>query len=213
MSPKYVNIALFLIFLLFSGTIHELCHALAADHFGDPTPAMDNRLTLNPIPHVDPVWTLIMPAVLLLMSGGTFAFGGAKPVSMNPANFRNPERDFTIAALVGPLSNFVLAAFAIFLAMVIKSVAGLSSFTVRVLYVFYLTNIILGVFNMIPFPPLDGSRLLRYFLPPDMKRQYDKLSGMTGMFLIVVLAFTGVFGLILNPFLSFSRFVFFRMIG
>ncbi len=198
------TLLLFLIFLLFSGTLHELAHALAADYFGDPTPGMNGRLTLNPIPHIDPIWTLVMPAVLLIMSGGQFAFGGAKPVSMNPANFRDPERDFTIAALVGPLSNFILAAIAIFIGRVFVYFDYLPMIIVRAVFIFYFTNIILGLFNMIPVPPLDGSRLLRFFLPPDLKRQYDRFSGMPGMFLILALAMLGVFNMILGPFIIYS---------
>ncbi len=201
MSPNVVKGVFFVVFLLFSGTVHELSHAYAADYYGDSTPRLNNRLTLNPLPHIDPVWTIIMPVGLLFLSGGSFAFGGAKPVSMNPANFRNPERDFTIAAAVGPLSNFVLAGLCIAVAVLVRGTGFYTNGIHLALYLFYFTNIILGVFNLIPIPPLDGSRILRYYLPRSMKQQFDQLSGPAGMVIILILAFSGFFGLILGPFI------------
>jgi Zn-dependent protease len=212
MSNRFVQGAFFVVFLLFSGTVHELCHALAADYFGDNTPRFNNRLTLNPIPHIDPIWTILMPVGLLFLSGGAFAFGGAKPVSMNPANFRHPERDFTIAAAVGPLSNFVLAGICIIVTIVIERFGGLNEGVYMAMYLFYFTNIILGGFNLIPIPPLDGSRILRYYLPRSVKKQFDRLSGPMGMVLIIILAFSGIFGLVIGPFINQARHLFNLMV-
>jgi len=208
MSAKTLSIILFVVYLIFSGTIHEYCHARAADYFGDPTPGMNNRLTLNPIPHLDPMWSLIMPVAMLALSGGAFAFGGAKPVSMNPMNFRYPERDFTIAAVVGPISNLVLAAAGLLIGYVINLFWPLSSFAYLAIRIFYLANIILAVFNMIPIPPLDGSRVLRFFLSPEMKRKFDQMSGILGIVIIIALAYSGVLSTLMYPFL----WVFYRVL-
>ena len=221
MSSGLVQGVFFVVFLLFSGTVHELSHALAADYFGDNTPRFNNRLTLNPIPHIDPIWTLLMPVGLLLLSGGQFAFGGAKPVSMNPANFRHPQRDFTIAAAVGPMSNFILAFVGILISIFMVQLGYVEyadfdlrsdDITATALYLFYFTNIILAGFNLIPIPPLDGSRILRYYLPRSMKQQFDQLSGPMGMVIILILALSGVFGFVLHPFIIYSIEFFLYMI-
>ncbi len=202
---KIIQGVMFVAFLLFSGVIHELCHALAADYFGDPTPRMNERLTLNPVPHISLMWTIIMPVVILVMSNFTFAFGGAKPVQMNPARFRHPERDFTIAAAVGPLSNFALAIIPLAVLLVLPF-RFKSGSVLNVLFIFYLANIILGLFNLIPIPPLDGSRVVRYFLSREMKETYDQLSGPAGIMVILGLEFGSRFilgfsliWLVLNP--------------
>lgn len=170
--PFLATLVIWIVFLLFSGVIHEYCHALAAHRQGDPTPSQQGRVTLNPIPHIDPIWTIAMPAVLLLASNGAFAFGGARPVAMNPAHFRDPEKGFTIAAAVGPLSNFALALIPLGIALVYLPDEPLVHYA---LSVFYFVNILLGVFNLIPIPPLDGSRILRFVLPTRWKRFMDQM--------------------------------------
>ncbi len=163
------RILLMVVPVLLALTVHEYAHGLAAYRLGDNTAKNEGRLTLNPLAHLDPIGTL-----MLFFSG---LFGWAKPVPFNPANFRNPVRDTTLVALAGPVSNFLLA---IVLTAVFKAAAHLGLFDAlfsalgagladNVLHMFYLAilvNISLGFFNLLPFPPLDGFKVLAYFLPP-----------------------------------------------
>jgi Zn-dependent protease len=169
-------------------TIHEFCHALAADKLGDPTPRSYGRLTLNPIPHIDPIGTIILP----LFSALTHLpmIGWAKPTPIDPYNFRHPRRDETIVALAGPLSNFILA----FLLS-------------RLPYSFahYIANIslYLGIFNLFPIPPLDGSKVLLNILPIDTAVKIESAFERYGFILIALLIVSGLLTRILDPIFSF----------
>ena len=156
------NILLMIIPVLMALTVHEYAHALAAYHLGDGTAKLEGRLTLNPLAHLDPIGTLMLFLSKMI--------GWAKPVPFNPANFKNPVRDTTLVALAGPVSNFILA---VALSLVFKIFGLLGLFTLapigrELAFIFQLTilfNISLGFFNLIPLPPLDGFKVLSYFLP------------------------------------------------
>jgi Zn-dependent protease len=145
--------------LLLAVTIHELAHGLVADRLGDPTARLNGRLTLNPLPHIDP-----LGAVAFVFVG----FGWAKPVPVNAYNLKHPRRDMAFVAAAGPLSNFILAFLAIVVLRLLLPVAALPfvveplKLVVQFIFVF---NVGLGVFNLIPLPPLDGGHFLPYFLP------------------------------------------------
>ncbi len=183
--------------LIFSVVVHEVAHGLAAYALGDSTARDNGRLTLNPLPHLDPMMTLVVP-VLFYFSLGT-AFGGAKPVPVNYFNLRNPKRDMMLIGAAGPLSNFVLA-FVSLLALVLLSRTGLPyiSGVVVVLLALYQINLLLIAFNLIPIPPLDGSRILTGLLPPGPARAYASLEPY-GFIIIVALLFTGLLGWIYRP--------------
>jgi len=151
--------------ILFGLTIHEFSHGLVAWRLGDPTAKMMGRLTLNPLKHLDPIGTI---ALFL------FRFGWAKPVPIDPRNFRHPTRDMAISSLAGPAANLLTAAVAgiILRVLFLFHVGGF--FTTLVMY-FVLFNLILCFFNLIPIPPLDGSRLLYHLLPPDLAAGYARL--------------------------------------
>ena len=161
-----------LIVLLFSVVIHEVSHGAAAYRLGDPTAKLMGRLTLNPIKHLDFFGSLIMPFSVFLLTGGRFVFGWAKPVPFNPANLKNPRLGSALVALAGPLSNFCLAViFSLAARLLAGSAAGsaggadfAAAASVLVGYV-VLINLLLAVFNLVPIPPLDGSKILFYFLP------------------------------------------------
>ncbi len=169
-------------------TIHEVSHGWVARRFGDPTAEMAGRLTLNPIHHIDPIGALMIFIV---------GFGWAKPVPVNPRYFRRPGRDMMWVALAGPISNLVLAiACAIALRIVIyahyNSVAFPAEATMALVRFFRFgitINVVLAAFNMIPIPPLDGSRVVAYFLPPHLERPYRELDryGLIMVVLIVVI--------------------------
>jgi Zn-dependent protease len=175
--------------LLIAVTVHELAHALVADRLGDPTPRALGRLTLNPLPHIDP-----LGALAFVLAG----FGWAKPVPVNANHFKNPLRDMTWVAVAGPIANF-LAAFAALVLLVALELTGfLPKAASRALWYIYTFNLVLGIFNLIPLPPLDGGHFLPYLLP---RRLAGALHGFErwGMLILLVLVFTGIIQRILGP--------------
>jgi Zn-dependent protease len=147
----------FLIILIFSIIIHEIAHGYMAEWFGDPTARLAGRLTLNPVPHIDPLGSIILPALMLFGSGGTFAFGWAKPVPYNPYNLRNFKWGTIWVGLAGVLANLALATiFGLMLRYSMELGITDMQFAKMLATIVYL-NIVLAVFNMIPFPPLDGA--------------------------------------------------------
>lgn len=157
MDPS--RLLIYFIFVVPSAIIHEYAHGFVADKLGDPTARYAGRLTLNPLAHIDPVGTLLLPLFLAYASGGTFMFAYAKPVPYNPYNLKYPKWGPALVGMVGPASNLLLAlVFSIILRFVSGGLAEVISLLI-------LVNIVLGVFNLVPIPPLDGSKLLFAVLP------------------------------------------------
>ncbi len=191
------NNIIFLIFqlavLIFSVMIHEISHGYVAEHLGDPTARNAGRLTLNPIKHLDFFGSFLLPIMLFVVSRGTFVFGWAKPVPYNPAYLKNPKTGAGKIAFAGPISNLILAAvFGIFLRLlpVIGYPAGLplASFFSLIVYM----NILLAIFNMVPLPPLDGSKVLFSLLPPgETSFQITTFLERYGLFLLMFFMFFG----------------------
>ena len=174
--------------LLLAVVIHEVAHGWVAYKCGDPTARDMGRLTLNPVPHIDLNMTIIMPIFIYIMSGGRAIFGGAKPVPINPNNFRNPKRDMILVSLAGCASNFITA---IFFALLIRlGIAGIvPAFTMLCVYG-VLINILLGVFNLIPIPPLDGSKVLMAVLPHRQMMSYIRFERY-GIILVMLFFYFG----------------------
>jgi Zn-dependent protease len=197
-----------LMVFLFAISFHESAHAWMANRCGDPTARMLGRITLNPIKHIDPVGTILLPLIALLT--GIPMLGWAKPTPVDPRNFRNPKLDDIKTSVIGPISNFVMAGAALLILMAIAAVSRTgSSFIGMIVYnypdlseitqnrsllmpvcllVYELMsiNVILGVFNLIPVPPLDGSHVLRHFLPGPILKIYDTV-GWLGLMALVYL--------------------------
>lgn len=182
--------------ILVALAFHEFAHALVADKLGDPTPKSYGRLTIEPWPHLDLIGFI---AILLI------GFGWAKPVPIDPRNFKRPKRDEIIVSLAGPIANLFLALlfagivyiFAYFNIMQRVSVAAQGFFWVVLYYVIWI-NIILLIFNLLPIPPLDGSHIITNLLPPEQAQKFAFLSSYS-MIILLVLMFTGVFSLLLGP--------------
>lgn len=182
--------------LVESIVIHEMAHGYVALLFGDRTAKYQGRLTLNPIPHVDPVMTIIMPIAAFILSRGTFIIGGAKPVPVNPYNFRRQVLGDICVSVAGVVANFLIAIVMIMLINVVQFIFGGSQaiLVVKILLNVALLNIVLAMFNLIPIPPLDGSHLFKYLLPQGLRRGYENL-GRTGMGFIILIILINIPGL------------------
>ncbi len=183
--------------------LHEVAHGFVAEKRGDPTARYMGRLTLNPLPHIDPMGLLVF---VLTSLSGAFIFGWAKPVPVNPRHFKNPSKDMMLVALAGPMSNLALAFFfALALRLLIQFLSPLE-WGHNATYVFFVLMLQAGIIincglcwlNMLPIPPLDGSKVLAYFLPPHMAWQYLNAEKYGFIILLLLLA-TGVLGYILGP--------------
>jgi len=192
-----MDLILFLIILIFSVVIHEVSHGVVAEKFGDPTARLAGRLTLNPIPHIDLFGSVLLPVIMYLSFG--FVFGAAKPVPVNYLNLRNPKRDMALVALAGPISNFILG---LGCAVPLKfNLISLQSPGGEFLLQVVLLNFILAIFNIIPIPPLDGSKILASLLSDRLLPGFLAVERY-GFLLILLFLFLGLFEIILFPILN-----------
>jgi len=180
-----------IIILIFSIVIHEVSHGAMANYLGDPTAKYAGRLTLNPIPHIDPIGSIILPGILIMMNmilpGGGIIFGWAKPVPVNPYNFRDQKYGSAKVALAGPGANLAIALFFGLALRFFPVVSAISGLYVVFSYIVYI-NILLAVFNLLPVPPLDGSHILFAFLPYRMENIKIFLSQF-GIFILLFIIF------------------------
>ncbi|MGB7133643.1 MAG: site-2 protease family protein [Acidobacteriaceae bacterium] len=223
MDQSHLIVAIFeFVVLVFSLSIHEAAHGWMANRLGDPTARMLGRVTLNPIKHIDPVGTILVPLVMLFLPGyGQFLIGWAKPTPVTPRNFKNVTRDDILTTVAGPVSNVLAALAATLILLIISRISasgqaivhqlagtggldpGLmqaSPTVVPLVLLFYLAmtlNLILAAFNLLPLPPLDGSHVFRHMLPYRALRVYDSL----GILSLILIIFVGarVVGMIVSP--------------
>lgn len=186
-SPENLRVlALVVPILILSMVLHELAHAYVANRLGDPTARMLGRLTPNPLVHIDPMGSIMFAATWIL-SGGSFLFGWAKPIPVQPRFFNHPQRGFAIVAIAGPLANIVIAyVIALVYVWVFSYPTGLLG---EVLATAFVMNVLLAVFNMLPIPPLDGSRVLAAFMPREMAEAWGRLDQYGFMILFGLLLF------------------------
>jgi len=185
-NPIFFPLAILI--LIYSAILHEIAHGYVADRLGDPTARLLGRLTLNPLPHIDPILSIALP-LLLILSNSPVIFGGAKPVPVDMFNLRDGRKDMALVALAGPATNLLLAVFAA-LAAHLLSLDAFSLFAggdilARILGMILSLNILLAIFNLLPIPPLDGSRVFSLILPEKKANAYLAL----GSFGIIILFF------------------------
>ncbi|MCU0652370.1 MAG: site-2 protease family protein [Candidatus Omnitrophica bacterium] len=180
--------------LIIAMTVHEFAHGWVAYKLGDMTAKYSGRLTLNPLAHIDPIGTLLLPFILFISTGGRFVFGYAKPVPINYWGLKNPRRDMGLIGLSGPAANLILA----FILSIAWKALPVDSLLRLILEYLISINVILGIFNLIPIPPLDGSRILSALLPFNLASQYNRLEPY-GFILLLLLITSGITNIILWP--------------
>ena len=195
------KIAIWALPLIFAITVHEVAHGYVASLFGDQTAKLSGRLTLNPLRHIDLVGTIILPLLMLMTSN--FIFGWAKPVPVDQRNLRNPRRDMAIVAVAGPCANLLMAFIWAGVAKlgVTFSANGNDWMGVPLTYMGeagIMINIVLGVLNLIPLPPLDGGNILKNLLPPRMAYQLSFIEPYS-FFILIILLVTGALSMIMGP--------------
>ena len=207
------RIVIWIIPVVFAITVHEVAHGWVAKKKGDNTASMLGRLTLNPIKHIDILGTIIIPGLLLLSFTG-FIFGWAKPVPVDPRNFKNPKKDMAIVALAGPVANLLMAIAwaliarlgvfinveAVSLPLIYTGIAGIT------------INLVLGIINLLPIPPLDGSRIVTGMLPHKLAWQYNRLERF-GFMILLFLLWSGGLSYILGYPLFYAQQLFLTLAG
>ena len=211
--PLLQEIIIYAIPILFAITVHEVAHGWIASKLGDQTARLAGRLTLNPIKHIDPIGTILVPLVLKIFGG--FIFGWARPVPVDWRNLRNPRRDMAWVAIAGPCSNLLMVLLWAALIKVILLTGATTSGPLMALIemskIGIQVNAFLMILNLLPLPPLDGSRVLTAVLPPRWAYRYNQLEQI-GLIIILVLLVTGVLVKILLPvyysFMALISFIF-----
>ena len=201
MDLTYIQkIAIYALPVIFAITVHEAAHGFAARFFGDMTADRAGRITLNPLKHIDPIGTILVPALTLLVGG--ILFGWAKPVPVDFTRLRNPKRDMLWVAAAGPASNFMMA---LFWALMIKLSVTLPNVYSEPMALMgqagVLINVVLMVLNLLPLPPVDGGRIAVSLLPNHMAYKYAQVERY-GLIILIVLLATGILGRIMDPFID-----------
>ena len=195
------SILTLLVILLFSAILHEIAHGYVAERLGDPTARLAGRLTLNPKNHIDPIMSVLLPLILLI-SGSPIIFGAAKPVPVNPFNLRDGRKDLALVSLAGPLTNIMIA-IAASLLLKILTFPELQGILFMVVHL----NLLLAIFNLLPIPPLDGSKVFSLLLPGKMADAFLSLGSIGFLIIFFLLLSPGTFSLgrIISSLLTFSE--------
>ena len=193
MTDLIQTVLIYALPVLFAITVHEAAHGYAARHFGDNTALMMGRITLNPLKHIDPVGTVLMPLLLYFVTSGAFLFGYAKPVPVNFSQLRHPKRDMIWVALAGPASNFIQAIGWALLLVALVAAGTQERFFLEMARAGIAVNLVMWAFNLFPLPPLDGGRILVGLLPWKQANFLSRIEPY-GFFIVLALVVAGVVG-------------------
>lgn len=194
--------------VIFAITVHEAAHGYVARHFGDNTAEVMGRVTLNPVKHIDPIGTILMPLMLYFATSGAFLFGYAKPVPVNFGRLRHPKRDMIWVALAGPVSNFVQAILWALLLVAMVGAGVTETFFIKMAQGGILVNLVMWAFNLFPLPPLDGGRVLAGSFRAARRRCSSRASSHTAFFIVMGLVLAGIVSTYwLRPLMDVGYFV------
>src|SRR5690242_12943910 len=207
-------IALYAIPMIFAITLHEAAHGYVARHFGDYTAYQQGRISLNPLNHIDPVGTIVIPAVLVVLTAGQFVFGWAKPVPVNFSNLRNPKRDMLWVAAAGPGANLAMAlVWGLMLKLAFVMPANYFSYPLqKMANGGVMINLALMVLNLIPIPPLDGGRIAVSVLPNRLAYRFAMIEPY-GFIIVIALLATRVLGVVIGPLVMLGRNLIYALFG
>ncbi|AEK61507.1 peptidase M50 family protein [Collimonas fungivorans] len=206
MNDLIQTVAVYALPVLFAITLHEAAHAYAAKYFGDSTAAMLGRMSLNPIKHIDPFGTILIPILLYFSTGGAFLFGYAKPVPINFGQLRKPKRDMAWVALAGPAANFVMALIWLLVLIALAAFQVQEDFFALMARAGILTNLVMFAFNLFPIPPLDGGRILTSLLPNKYAYKFAQIEPY-GFFIVMGLVLLKVLYFWMTPVMAIARTV------
>ena len=213
MGLSVATIVLWVVPVVFAITLHEAAHGYVARHFGDRTAEALGRITLNPLRHIDPIGTVVVPAVLFLTAGPQYIFGWAKPVPVNFGNLRHPKRDMLWVAGAGPFANFLMAfGWMLLLKLTMADGAWPSEGVARMSQIGISVNLVLMALNLLPIPPLDGGRIAVSLLPGRAAAAWARVEPF-GFIVIVALMFTHVLGDLIRPIHDAGAFVLRLLVG
>lgn len=214
LSPIIQTVALLAVPMIFAITLHEAAHGYVAKYFGDYTAYQAGRISLNPINHIDPIGTVLIPVALVIFTAGQFVFGWAKPVPVNFGNLRDPKRDMLWVAAAGPGANLFMAlSWALILKLVIVLPANYFSYPLQQMAKGgVVINLVLMVLNLIPIPPLDGGRIAVSLLPHRLAYRFAMIEPY-GLIIIVVLLATRALGAVIWPLVALCRNVIYALLG
>jgi Zn-dependent protease len=198
MNDIIQTIAVYALPVLFAITLHEAAHAYAAKYFGDTTAYAQGRMSLNPLKHIDPIGTILIPVVMYVATGGAFLFGYAKPVPINFNALRNPRKQMAWVALAGPMANFVMAFMWMVAAIALSAFGTNEAFFQKMASAGVLTNLVIFAFNLFPLPPLDGGRIMTSILPPRYGYKFAQIEPY-GFFIVLGLMYLKVLSFWMTP--------------
>ncbi|HAT32306.1 MAG TPA: site-2 protease family protein [Janthinobacterium sp.] len=206
MNETIQTILVYALPVLFAITLHEAAHAYAAKYFGDPTAFLAGRMSMNPVKHIDPLGTIVIPVALYLATSGAFIFGYAKPVPIDFSKLRNPKKQMAWVALAGPAANFVMALGWLIVSRLMQGAGVEEVFFIDMAKAGVLTNLLMFAFNLVPIPPLDGGRILVSILPNKLADRVERVEPY-GFYIVLALIYLKILNFWVMPLMTMAYVV------